>query len=301
MSATVYHKGKVGQEDVEFGRSTFTKYDSNYQAQSRTQIHDGHLPLADHADRFLRDLFDQGYDVDIYPRANIPKSSADATMSGHETFAPTDGHVFWRDPDGANRNFNPSGTFIRGHVICLFNTADAAENITFDSAGLAQDISQNERGIFVYNGSSWTLLNFYSPESDTTFTVSNNLTSDHTSNGIISSETVGEDVVFGEVLYQKSDGKLWKSDADAFSTMPVIAMAAAVISADGTGNVLKMGYVRDDSWNWTVGGLIFASTTGGALTQTAPSGSGDQVQALGYAYSADIMYFNPSMTVIELP
>lgn len=291
----LFYRGQIGAEDIEFGGGTFNRKEDG-SARALHKINDSYLPLTSQTDKFLSDLMDKGYDVDIYPRVNIPKSSADAVMTGHETFAPTDGHIFWRDPGGANRNFNPSGTFIAGHVIVLINTADDAEIITFDSAGLAQQVNQNERAIFCYeNTLGWTLVNLYKPASTTNLEWSNTLSADHSFNGIYSEETVGEDVVFAEALYLKSDGKLWKSDADASTTMPIIALALGAISADGSGNVLRQGYIRDDSWAWTVGGLIYASLTSGELTQTRPTVSNDRIQIVGYAYSADIMYFNPNL------
>lgn len=124
--------------------------------------------------------------------------------------------------------------------------------------------------------------------------------SDHTASGLIASMTVGESVVFGDVLYMKSDGKLWKSDASADTTMPVMAMAIASISADAAGQVLLQGFVRDDTYAMTVGGVVFASTTAGAVTQTAPSSTGDQVQAIGVATHADRILFNPAYVTAEV-
>jgi hypothetical protein len=129
--------------------------------------------------------------------------------------------------------------------------------------------------------------------------------SDHTYSGPHATMTAGEALVFGEVCYLKSDGKWWKADADAATTMPGMAMAAATIDADATGDFILPGaFVRDDTWNWTVGaseGLIYVDTpTAGAPTQTAPPGTGDQVQIIGYAYTVDIMYFNPSPVLVEV-
>jgi hypothetical protein len=124
--------------------------------------------------------------------------------------------------------------------------------------------------------------------------------SDETESGIIATLTAGEILAFGEVCYLKSDGKYWLADADTDTTMPAVVMALAAISADATGSFLKRGFVRDDTWNWTVGGLIYASTTAGAISQTAPSGGGDQVQIIGYAYSADVMFFNPQYSLLEI-
>ena len=123
---------------------------------------------------------------------------------------------------------------------------------------------------------------------------------DHSYDSFRSTITVGEDVVFGNCLYMKSDGKLWESDADASATMPIVGMAMASISADASGVVALQGFVRDDTWNWTIGGLIYGSTTKGGLTQAPPDGSGDIVQIVGWAYSADILYLNPQLLTIEI-
>ena len=58
--------------------------------------------------------------------------------------------------------------------------------------------------------------------------------------------------------------------------------------------------VCNTAWTWTVGGLIYADTTIGGFTQTAPSGSGDQVQVVGYAVHADTMWFDPDLTLVEV-
>jgi hypothetical protein len=78
-----------------------------------------------------------------------------STMTGDEIFTQALGNVYLKDPGGAGRNLNPSGSFNDGIVVFVVNTADAAETLTFDSAGLNQAINQNERGIFAYNGTDW--------------------------------------------------------------------------------------------------------------------------------------------------
>jgi len=81
-----------------------------------------------------------------------------STMSGDETFDPSDALFFIKDPGGASRNLNPSGTFLAGTAAYVVNTADAAENITFDSDGIAEVVHQNECGIFVYSGAAWKVV-----------------------------------------------------------------------------------------------------------------------------------------------
>ena len=112
--------------------------------------------------------------------------------------------------------------------------------------------------------------------------------------------TAGEVLAQFDVCYLKNDGKYWKADADAAATMPVIAIATAAIGADASGVFLLMGFVRKDAWVWTIGGLLYASTDPGALTQTAPAGTGDQVQVVGVALTADIILFCPSLVLAEV-
>lgn len=128
--------------------------------------------------------------------------------------------------------------------------------------------------------------------------------SDHTATGIIASETVGDTVVFGDVLYMNADGKWHLADADAAATMPGMRMVVdETITDDAAGNLLQYGIARDDSWSWVIGGLIYVSTGGTTtttLSQTAPSGDGDQVQIVGTALTADVMAFAPSPVVTEI-
>jgi len=130
-----------------------------------------------------------------------------------------------------------------------------------------------------------------------------NISTDHTFNGISFSASAGENLALGDVCYMASGGKYWKADASAITTMPGVVMATETINADAVGTFLKQGFIRDDSWNWTVGawsGMVYVHTTGGNPTQTAPSGPGDIVQVLGYAVASDILYFEPALTIIEL-
>jgi hypothetical protein len=57
--------------------------------------------------------------------------------------------------------------------------------------------------------------------------------------------------------------------------------------------VIDDGVVRNDAWAWTIGGTIYLSATVGDLTQTAPAVSGDKIQIMGYALSADSMRVKP--------
>ena len=126
-------------------------------------------------------------------------------------------------------------------------------------------------------------------------------TTDHTSTGVSAQMLAGGTIAaFQTVCIHTVTGEVVITDADAIATMPVIGIAPAAISDTATGTILLQGFIRDDTWNWTIGGILYASTTAGAMTQTAPSGTGDFVQALGVALTADVVYFNPSLTLVEV-
>lgn len=116
--------------------------------------------------------------------------------------------------------------------------------------------------------------------------------------------TAGADLNFGDVGYIKSDGKVGLIDADAIASMSGLVMCIdASIANNASGTFMFMGIARDDTWNWTVGGLIYGTvtgTTGNTLSQTAPTGTDDVVQILGVALTADIMVFKPQLPQVEI-
>ncbi|MBU1173375.1 MAG: hypothetical protein KKD44_27725 [Proteobacteria bacterium] len=124
--------------------------------------------------------------------------------------------------------------------------------------------------------------------------------SDHTGEGRISSVTVDVNATgIGACLHLDTDGNYIEADADAIATAPCSAIAME--AGTGTKNVLTHGYFRDDTWNWTVGALIYLSTTDGGLTETPPAGASDVVQIIGIAISADVIRFEPNflMSIIS--
>lgn len=126
---------------------------------------------------------------------------------------------------------------------------------------------------------------------------------DHTAHGIKATFTAHDAQAFGDMCFLNADGELAIADADAIASGVVVAMCAdASIAADASGNYLLFGSARDDSWDWTPGGLIYLSTTGttgNTMTQTAPSGTDDCIVILGVATHADRMIFNPQLVIVE--
>lgn len=125
---------------------------------------------------------------------------------------------------------------------------------------------------------------------------------DHQAHGLKIYLTANEAQGMGDLCFINSSGYAQLVDADAIATTSGIVMALGSITVTSTGTYLLLGIVRDDSWTWTVGGLVYASltgTTGNTLTQTKPSATDDVVQIVGVATHADRMYFNPQLVQVE--
>ena len=117
----------------------------------------------------------------------------------------------------------------------------------------------------------------------------------------IEDKVAGENLSGGNLVYLKSDGKWWKTDADAEATTK--GLLGLVMDAKSVGQAVKvliLGKVASAGWSWTVGAPIYGSCTAGGITQTAPSGSGDQVRKIGHALSSTTIIFNPDATIVEI-
>jgi len=136
---------------------------------------------------------------------------------------------------------------------------------------------------------------------ETGVTIDPDPSADNTYQGLTATMTVDTNAEgIGAPLFMAADGHLDTADADATTTAPCVALALET----GTGSklILLMGALRHNAWNWTTGpgaaSLIYVSTTTGTLTQTAPSGTDDVVQPVGWALTDDMIFFNPSMVYI---
>jgi hypothetical protein len=120
--------------------------------------------------------------------------------------------------------------------------------------------------------------------------------------GTVVNKTAGENLVFGEICYIKSDGKLWKANATSDVAMPALFMAVATIAADAVGKFLRKGYVKDANFaTLTIGSFVYVTSgSTGDFTQTAPTDTGANVQIIGIATATDAIEFEPNITLIEL-
>lgn len=138
--------------------------------------------------------------------------------------------------------------------------------------------------------------------SDEIYSVDGSPGSDDTYAGrAITGVNAGATIAQWEAVYLASDGEWALADANGTGTYPMRGLAAAAGTDGNPMTVVTEGVVRNDAWAWTVGGQLYLSGTAGGLTQTAPSTSGDKVQQVGFAISADVIYLNVgAATFIEV-
>jgi hypothetical protein len=119
---------------------------------------------------------------------------------------------------------------------------------------------------------------------------------DHKATGVVVKMTATDGVGLMEAVYINGSGKLDEADADAVGTMPAIGVAleANASGSDAVIKVLIQGVLRDDTFDFTPGADLFIGTSdnAGLITETAPSGSGDTVQKVGVALTADTAFLN---------
>ena len=125
-------------------------------------------------------------------------------------------------------------------------------------------------------------------------------TVDLTYNGtkVIKDLTAGETLAFNDSVYIKSDGKWWKTDADAEATSKCAGIAVSSASADSIVYVLMSGLIKDNSWSWTIGSEIYVSTDSGGLSESLP-GAAKWVCFVGKALSSTVIDVDPSKIIIQ--
>jgi hypothetical protein len=108
----------------------------------------------------------------------------------------------------------------------------------------------------------------------------------------------GESIGRMNLLRMGTDGKWMQADKDtAAKTTGLLGIALEAKENTQLMLVALPGsWVRDDSWGWTVGATLYVSD--GEMTETAPSAADDYVRIVGYAVTADIIWFEPEQMVV---
>ena len=174
------------------------------------------------------------------------------------------------------------------------NISLSTDTLNVDDAFLVNDGNDTTTGIITAAG--LTLSEAASVSIGTPLLAS----TDHTYSGMSAEMLAGGAIGAQDlVCIHTTTSEVVVADASAVGTARAIRIAPAAISDTATGTVLLQGFIRDDSWNWTTGGVLYNSETAGDLTQTAPTTDGAFVQVVGIALSPDVAYINPSLDIIE--
>lgn len=111
--------------------------------------------------------------------------------------------------------------------------------------------------------------------------------------------TVGSGA-FGDLIYLAVADSRWeKTDADALATAGNVILGMMLTDAPTDGvacNILLMGNIRADAKfpALTVGAGAYVGETAGAIQVAIPTGADNIIRVVGFALTADEIYFNPS-------
>jgi len=112
--------------------------------------------------------------------------------------------------------------------------------------------------------------------------------------------TAGEFLPIGAYVFRYSDGTYKKALASSSSSMPVKGICTRTTDSGNTFIMLEDGYWRLDSVTYTTAERLYMSDTWCGATDTIPSTTDYYSQVIGYAESAHIIDFRPSVEVIKL-
>lgn len=134
---------------------------------------------------------------------------------------------------------------------------------------------------------------------NTSLLLDTSLSADGKYQGITRGGTSGETLAFGDIVYFKAaDSKWWLADADSVTTsgQVMLGICVAAVAGDTTTTILLWGTVRADAVfpSFTISAPIYISTTAGDLTNTSPTGTDDVIRIVGFAITADEIFFAPS-------
>ncbi len=117
--------------------------------------------------------------------------------------------------------------------------------------------------------------------------------------GITMTATAGYTQAFGDLVYLSSVDSRWEAaDADAATTGDRMLAMVVVAGTDGNAcTLLMMGTIRADAKfpALTIGSAVYVGEAAGEIQVAIPTGADNVIRRVGYALTADSIYFNPSM------
>lgn len=108
----------------------------------------------------------------------------------------------------------------------------------------------------------------------------------------------GAAITVMDLVYMGNVSKWLASDANAASTSTGLLGISLATKVDTQlmNTALPGTFVRDDTWNWTPGAILYVSETASAITATEPPTVGAISRIIGYAVTADVIWFDPDTT-----
>jgi hypothetical protein len=116
--------------------------------------------------------------------------------------------------------------------------------------------------------------------------------------GTIVKWSVSDATTAGTLYTVKTNGLWTPVDADNEATS--IGMLAIALGSNATAGMLLQGFFYKASHGFTIGLPLYISNTAGAFTTTRPTGTNDYVRIIGYATSANYIYFDPDKTWVQV-
>ena len=116
--------------------------------------------------------------------------------------------------------------------------------------------------------------------------------------GTIVNWSVSDATTAGTLYTVKTNGLWTPVDADNEATS--IGMLAIALSSNANLGMLLQGFFYKASHGFTIGLPLYISNTAGAFSTTRPTGTNDYVRIIGYATSANYIYFDPDKTWVQV-
>ena len=120
----------------------------------------------------------------------------------------------------------------------------------------------------------------------------------NTGGGTIVNWSVSDATTAGTLYTVKTNGLWTPVDADNEATS--IGMLAIALGSNATAGMLLQGFFYKASHGFTIGLPLYISNTAGAFSTTRPTGANDYVRIIGYATSANYIYFDPDKTWVQV-
>jgi len=120
---------------------------------------------------------------------------------------------------------------------------------------------------------------------------------DHTATGSTTNAlNAGGTITIMDLVILNSSSQWVQTDANAAATYA--GMLAISLESKTVGQAMKVAlpgtFVRDDTWAWTPGAVLYLSETAGQITATQPVTTDAAIRVIGFAVTADVIYFFPS-------